>query len=339
MNKTCVITVVLVLLFTGAAAQADVFNMGPGLTNLETVTVGDPGNVADTRYADPGYGSVGYDYRMGKYEVTAAQYADFLNAKAKSDPYGLYNIDMWDNAYGCKISRSGTDGDYKYSVASDWANRPVNYVSYWDALRFANWVNNGQGNGDTETGTYTLNGYLGHDGRYIERNVGSRWFIANEDEWYKAAYYKGSGTDAGYWEYATQSDSPPSNDFMSPDPGNNANFYQNGFTVDSPYWRTNVGEFENSESAYGTFDQSGNVFEWNEAIVYEDGDYSYRGQRGGSFGYDDTGLGASSRGDYLPGYENEGLGFRIAAAIPEPSSLIVMATGFGALALYRRPKS
>ena len=35
---------------------------------------------------------------------------------------------------------------------------PVNYVDFYDALRFANWMNNGQGNGDTETGAYTLLG-------------------------------------------------------------------------------------------------------------------------------------------------------------------------------------
>ena len=32
----------------------------------------------------------------------------------------------------------------------------MNYVSYFDALRFANWMNNGQESGDTESGAYTL---------------------------------------------------------------------------------------------------------------------------------------------------------------------------------------
>ena len=39
-----------------------------------------------------GYGSVQYNYAMGTYDVTAAQYVQFLNAVAKTgDPYGLYN--------------------------------------------------------------------------------------------------------------------------------------------------------------------------------------------------------------------------------------------------------
>ena len=29
-------------------------------------------------------------------------------------------------------------------------NRPVNFVSYFDAMRFTNWLENGQGSGGTE---------------------------------------------------------------------------------------------------------------------------------------------------------------------------------------------
>ncbi|MCL5103646.1 MAG: formylglycine-generating enzyme family protein [Armatimonadetes bacterium] len=224
MKKVHAVTAALALLSLSIGAQADVFNLGTApdgtvLTNLETVTVGDPGNAADTRYATPGYGSVGYIYNIGKYEVTAAQYCDFLNAKAKSDPYGLYNMSMADRVNtdkGCNIQRSGTDGNYTYTVASDWTNRPVNYVSYWDSCRFANWINNGQGDSDTETGAYTLLGYDGEDGRTIGRNAGAKWYLPSMDEWYKAAYYKGGGTSAGYWDYPTRSNTAPGNQIINP---------------------------------------------------------------------------------------------------------------------------
>ncbi len=299
--------------------------------NIDLVTVGNPVNAGEWSGESYGgwgpdriCGSVGYEYQIGKYEVTAAQYTEFLNHKATvTDTYGLYNTYMADptNYWGCNIQRTGSEGSYRYSVASDWANRPVNYVSFWDAARFANWMNNGQGNGDTETGAYTLNGYNGSDGRSITRNPGAKWFLPSEDEWYKAAYHKNDGVTGNYWDYPTKSDAPPINTLLTTDPGNHANIYDyfgtgnNSYTIGSPYYRTEVGDFENSASAYGTFDQGGNVWEWNEAVVYESEDSSSRGLRGGSFVNGSTYLLASGR--YYGGYPSEegddGMGFRVAS--------------------------
>src|SRR6187551_1317669 len=64
---------------------------------IDMVTVGNPGNSPDTDVmydGTTGYGSVGYGYRIGKYEVTAGQYTEFLNAVAKDDPNGIYNTVM-----------------------------------------------------------------------------------------------------------------------------------------------------------------------------------------------------------------------------------------------------
>ena len=106
-------------------------------------------NAAD----DTSYGAVNYAYNIGTYEVTNSQYAEFLNAKAASDPFGLYSESMG-TAGG--ISRSGSSGSYTYGATSP--NMPVNFVSFFDAVRFANWMNNGQGSSNTETGSYTLLG-------------------------------------------------------------------------------------------------------------------------------------------------------------------------------------
>jgi sulfatase modifying factor 1 len=340
MRKAVVVTAVLALLCLGSLAQA---------VTIDTLTVGNAGNAADSRVMDDGttgYGSVGYNYNIGKYEVTAAQYTDFLNKVARTDTYGLYSTNMDTAVYwaGCNIKRAGTSGDYSYSVTSDWANRPVNCVSFWDACRFANWLHNGQPTGaqtasTTERGAYTLDGYTGQDGRSIGRNAGATWAVTSEDEWYKAAYYKSGSTNAGYWDYPMHSDisTTPSNDITDPDGGNNANFGQGSFsdmtryTIGDPYYRTNVGEFENSASASGTFDQGGNVMEWNEAIVYQGPDYATRGLRGGSFFYSDYYLQASSRDqNWGPADEDGIVGFRI-AAVPEPSSLLALLCGVGGL--------
>src|SRR5215212_1079452 len=90
------------------------------------VTVGNPGNAADST----GYGAVGYVYQIGKYEVTNSQYAEFLNAKAASDPLGLYNTSMNSDARG-GITRSGADGGYTYAVKAGQGSQPVVFVSWY----------------------------------------------------------------------------------------------------------------------------------------------------------------------------------------------------------------
>jgi formylglycine-generating enzyme len=299
--------------------------------HIETVLVGDSNNAADTA---TGYGAVNRAFRIGTYEVTAGQYTEFLNAKGASNSYGLYNDKMWDDSFGmgCKIQQNGPVGNYTYSVASDYANRPVNYVSFWDAARFVNWMHNGQGTGDTETGAYTLNGYNGEDGREIARNPGAKWFLPSEDEWYKAAYYKAGSINAGYWKYPTASNDTPSNLLVDPtDPGNNATWWDNEYTIGSPYYRTVYGAHENSKSAYLTFDQGGNVWEWNDTVAATGEGYSSRGIRGGSYGVYASFMESTTRDLDGPSYEYASGGFRVATT-PEPGSLVLL-IGFALTAM------
>jgi len=181
-----------------------------------------------------------------------------------------------------------------------------------------------QNNLTTEDGAYAINGYTGDDGRTIQRTPGAKWFLPSEDEWYKAAYYKGGGTNAGYWDYPTSSDTAPGQD-MADASGNNANYYTAPYVlpIASGKYTTVAGEFQNSDSPYGTFDQGGNVWEWNETIPYT----FYRGIRGGSF-YRNY-LHASVRGSDLPSGEGYSYfyGFRVAEAVPEPSSVFAMMGG------------
>src|SRR6476659_2162027 len=102
---------------------------------IDLVPVGNSGNAPDVRYNNISVGSVDHAYQIGKYEVTAGQYSEFLNAVAKADPNGLYNPAIGDpgGSLGANIQRTGSSPNFSYSVAADWANRPVNYVSFWDS--------------------------------------------------------------------------------------------------------------------------------------------------------------------------------------------------------------
>ncbi len=294
---------------------------------IEWVTVGDPGNAADTT----GYGAVTDTYRISKYETTNAQYAEFLNAVAATDTNALYNTAMG-SGYG-GISRSGSSGSYSYSVIAGRESMPVNYVSFYDALRFANWLHNGQPTGaqdatTTEDGAYTITP-AGIAANSITRNAGATIFLTGEDEWYKAAYYDAMSTS--YFDYPAGSDVQTT----CAGAGATANTANCETAVGD---LTDIGSYTGSTSPNGTFDQGGNVSEWNEAIMG-----STRGLRGGGFNAFPFMLAMSAR--FIidePTLEWGNMGFRVASpvpALPVPSlSLlgIAMLMSLLGLAGYRR---
>jgi sulfatase modifying factor 1 len=287
---------------------------------IDWVTVGNPGNAADTADGDQvatgiqRYGAVGYSYKISKYEVTNSQYGAFLNAVAKTDNYELYNDNM--SSFG--ITRSGNSGSYTYSVTSALANRPVVYVSWLDAARFANWLANGQGSGSTETGSYTLDGAT--YGIYLA-NAGAQIYIPTEDEWYKAAYYNAANS--------TYSLYPNGQNTLTTADANYGSSVGSGSS-------TNVGTYSGDPSYYGTFDQGGNVWEWNDAAV----SVANRGLRGGAWSTSSpslhlAGLRSSYRSSQANNYEFNNVGFRL-VAVPEPSSLALTMLLSGAMLIRRR---
>ena len=232
-------------------ARSDVFppRNPPAAPDIAMVAVGNPGNPGDEPQGDVQFGSVASTYRIGKFNVTVAQYGAFLNAKAASDPYGLFNENM-------EIIRDGDDGRYTYTVEAGKANRPIRWVEPLDGFRFANWLHNGGRDGDTEKGSYNFTA-LNTPG---PRTGGARFFLPTEDEWFKAAYYDPTkGGSGGYWTFATRSDSVIS--ALPPGGPGTANFdavnRDDGGTTD-------VGAYSSSPSYYGTFDQTGNTWEWLE---------------------------------------------------------------------------
>jgi formylglycine-generating enzyme required for sulfatase activity len=205
----------------------------------------------------------------------------------------------------------------------------------------------------TENGAYDLANWT--SGTAPAKNVTNpntsaapTFFIPNENEWYKAAYYSpvlnsGSG---GYYTYATQSDANPGNVIGSG--SNQANYYTgSGYSVTqstvylaSQNYLTDVGAFTNSASFYGTFDQSGNVYQWNDLTGAAG---SLRGARGGSWvNIDAFPLSSSVSLTPDPSEEWDFYGFRLASpvAVPEPSTWVMGLAGIacGGYSMFRRRK-
>lgn len=303
-----------------------------GAVDFDWAEIGNASNLAD----NTGYGSVDYEYNIAKTEVTNAQYIEFLNAVAKTDTYGLYNTNMNDTPLG-GITRGGTSGNYTYSLKdgdTNWSNKPVVYVDWYDTLRFSNWLQNGQPTGSqnsttTEDGVYDMS-----LGASVVRKADAVFFLPNENEWYKAAYYSPEGI---YYDYATGTDTQPNNNAPGNDTGNSANYYLGHEAIGSPYYSNDVGAYSLSVSPYGTYDQNGNVWEWNETLIGS----SSRGLRGGSWYGLAVALPASNRYDQFdPSYMDFNGGFRVASytgndIIPEPLSIGLLVLSMGSL-LFRR---
>ena len=212
-------------------------------------------------------------------------------------------------------------------MKAGFEDKPVVYVSFWDALRFSNWLNNGQGSGDTETGAYTIT-VDGITNNTVTRNPGAITFLPSENEWYKAAYY--DPALPGYYDYPAGTDTPTT----CAAPGAAANTAN----CDAGGWRslTDVGSYTSSASPYGTFDQGGNVWEWNEQRPDAAG--GNRCVRGGGW-YLLAGNLAASNNYYFydpeRGEFNE-IGFRVASLVPEPAEALLVLTGGLLLAVVRK---
>jgi len=312
---------------------------------IDWVTVGDPGNAADT--APAGYGAVAESFRIMKYEWTNSHYVEFLNAVDPNgtNPNSIYAASMGSNALGGISYASGNAAGSKYAAKTNMGDKPVILVSWFDAARVANWLHNGQGSGSTETGAYTLNNAT--SGNTPAVNSGAKFYIPTENQWYKAAYYKGGSTSAGYWNYGTQNDTAPTAVVadstgigLAGNTGNFANFNSaadwNGQDGNVTTVGTNGGA-----SFYGAFDMSGNVVEWNDLTGAAG---SYRGDRGGDWNsplafY----LSSSFRDEFDPSGKYFNFGFRLASPVSSPVPEIdpagmgsVLALVTGALGLLER---
>lgn len=290
------------------SAQADTFGTSGNEFTIDFVSIGNPGNAADTT----GYGAVVYEYRIGKYEISQDQ-IDRATAS------GMANISQMFPFTG---------------------SQPAASINWYEAAAFVNWLNTSSGKQAAYNLTWNGSAWsmslwssaegwqLGGENLY--RHSDAYYFLPSENEWYKAAYYNPKSSN--YFIYPTASDAAPTPVANGTNAGTAV--YLGGIGS-SPAPVTDSGGL----SPYGTMGQAGNVYEWMETA--SDGVNSFptedRVYRGGSWSVvSDAPLQSSFRLSMAPELDFNLNGFRV-ASIPEPSTYaLLLITGAGALWWSRR---
>ena len=209
-----------------------------------------------------------------------------------------------------EITQVGSSGSYTYTANAGHENEPVHRISNWNAMRFANWLHNGQPTGaqdtsSTEDGAYFLNGYNSTDGRTITRESDAEWWLPSEHEWHKAAYHKNDGVTANYWAWPASAGPKPIAS-APPGTGNDANFNN---AASSHF--SDVGAYTTSPSPYGTFDQGANAWEVTESIASG----ANRINLGDGYGGAGTYMQSNRRNYGPPNGRHSGTGFRVAQKV------------------------
>lgn len=284
---------------------------------IDWAVVDNPGNASDAT----GYGSVSYGYQIGKNETPNRQYVAFLNEVDRNgiNPFGIYNPNMGTDPRGGISFSAGAMPGMKYAARGEMSDKPVNFISWFDAARFANWLHNGQGGGSTETGAYSLGGATSGIG--FVKEIDALVWLPTEDEWYKAAHYDpAKDVSGGYWRYATKSNAVPTialanSGGVVSNPGTNVANYGNGFDWNGLDGNVATVGSAGAASYYGTFDQSGNVWEWTMSV--QGPLNNKRGLRGGAFHTPESNLRSTTVFDAEPWEENDFTGFRVAGVLPD----------------------
>jgi formylglycine-generating enzyme required for sulfatase activity len=305
-------------------------------------TISNPGNPGNTvsGTAGPsspsGLGAVSAVFRMAATETTNAQYAAFLNAVDPNgtNPRGVYVLSMGTSSLGGITFNAGAGSGAKYSVKSgapsgapagtSYGQMPVNFVTWFSAARFVNWLNNGTPSGTAATasmeiGAYTLNSAT--SGNIVARNANAQVFLPSVNEWYKAAYYTGSNST--YTLYPTNSNAAPTASVSNVTLTNAANYNS---VMSSA---RNVGSFVNTTSAYGLFDMLGNVTEMTDNTGRATST-SMRLMGGPWTASTSNWTAKTAASNFLGSSSAQNLGFRV-AAVPEPGTIALAGLGIASL--------
>jgi hypothetical protein len=306
----------LLLMIAGAAfsvtfsdsALADTFGTGDNTFEIEFVAIGDPGNAPDTSDPDP-VGSVSYDYRIGKFEISEQM-----------------------------IDKANTLGDLGITKDSRGPDKPATSVSWFEAAKFVNWLNESSGhspaykfidvprnrpNATIETFALWEPGDTGYNSKNLFRNTEAKYVLPSSDEWYKAAYYD---PDTKVWNQFPIGVGDPTAVASGTDPGT-AVFMQDLSTGPADIMQAG------GLSPLGTMAQGGNAYEWleTEADLINDNTFARRARWGGSWVSVEAAIFVGGQ----PANGRSSTGFRI-VSVPEPCTFGLLCISLTANYVRRR---
>jgi formylglycine-generating enzyme required for sulfatase activity len=341
MNRRVRIGAAAILAAVLAPNTAQASSDPPG--GLGFVTIGNPGNApypGGPSGQRAGVGQVNYEFRMGRTEVTTAQWLDFVNAVDTFNPVlarDTLEPTLWGAHY---VGGAPGSGRWILDPQQQAAMTAVGGMSWRSAAMYCNWLHNDQAatpeaisSGAYDASTFTTN----PDGSFndqLTRSPGAKFWIPSEDEWMKAAHYDPNRDGlGGWWEFPYQSDSVP----VSGLPGMHG--AQTSSDLDNPvhWFDIPLGAYPDAMSAYGLLDVSGGSSEWNETATGASRrdrrtDGSWVGGEPGAAELYDVAWRTASSASNINGHPFVGL--RIAGAIPTPSTILIVV--LSTLSLVRR---
>lgn len=305
-------------------------------SGIDLVTITAPGNAPWMGDGTPGdkaigRGSVGYDYRIGRFEVTSAQFVEFFNAaydRPQSEwlPH-LVPPDFW----GGIPTTPNTPGGKRWITTSETAMLPTGDISWRMAAMYTNWLHNDKSlareaflDGAYDVSTFGLdsNGFTDQ----LVHHASARYWIPTWDEWLKAAHFDpnkdGPGL-GGWWKYSNGTNSALIG--APPIAGGQANYGwdESDYPGQSPFLIP-LGAYTNTQSPWGLFDVAGATKEWTEEPVGSfAGLQEHRIVDGSWWAASPANSVADAiraRSTEFPSMAVFPFGFRIASVVPAPSA-------------------
>jgi sulfatase modifying factor 1 len=327
------------VLAAGAVAQ-------PDPSGIEFVTVSDPGNPA---WNGAGFhrGAVDYEFRIGKYEVTTAQWAEFMNAALDRPSTDRIPHVFAPTQWGAVATTPSNPGGQRFTVPAGREMIPTGGVDWRTSAIFCNWLHNGKGTSRESflSGAYDVStfGYIGSGGGFTDqltRSPGARYYIPSLDEWMKAAHWSptrnGPG-QGGWYLYSNSSDSPyrygPPGVLVNGQPATaNSSWNDFSFPGHNPF-NVPLGAYTGVTSPWGLMDVAGGTSEWTEEYIQFVGEPVPRERyiEGSAWAFGTNGLDDQvgyPGGSGFPTFWGYDYGFRVAAAVPGPAT-----TGMGVLSI------